>query len=47
MTNMPDRTVMDLMGWSNISMKQRYMHVTDGLRRDVANRLNTNFWGAN
>ncbi|TDC94012.1 site-specific integrase [Saccharopolyspora aridisoli] len=43
----PDRTVMDLMGWSTISMKQRYMHVTDALRRDVAVRLNTYFWGMN
>lgn len=41
----PDRTVMDLMGWSNISMKQRYMHVTDELRRDVADRINGYFWG--
>lgn len=41
----PDRTVMDLMGWSTISMKQRYMHVTDALRRDVADRLNSYFWG--
>lgn len=30
-----DRAVMDFMGWSSASMKLRYMHVTEGLRRDV------------
>lgn len=41
-----DRAVMDLMGWSSASMKVRYMHVTDGLRRDVADQLNGYFWKA-
>ncbi|MCA1194888.1 tyrosine-type recombinase/integrase [Saccharopolyspora sp. 6V] len=41
----PDRTVMDLMGWSTPSMKKRYMHVTDEIRRDVASQLNGFFWG--
>lgn len=26
---LPNRTVMDIMGWSTASMKARYMHVTD------------------
>jgi integrase len=43
----PDRTVMDVMGWSTESMKKRYMHVTDQLRQDVANQLNGYFWKAN
>ncbi|MDQ0378578.1 tyrosine-type recombinase/integrase [Amycolatopsis thermophila] len=43
----PDRTVMDLMGWSTVSMKARYMHVTDEIRRDVADQLNGYFWNPN
>lgn len=43
----PDRTVMDIMGWSNASMKQRYMHVTEEVRRDVAQQLNSYFWKGN
>lgn len=43
----PDRTVMDVMGWSTASMKQRYMHVTDEIRREVADQLNGYFWKAN
>ena len=42
----PDRTVMDFMGWSTITMKQRYMHVTEDIRRDLANQLNAYFWKA-
>ncbi|MBK0866176.1 hypothetical protein INP57_05105 [Saccharopolyspora sp. HNM0986] len=34
----PDRTVMDMMGWSTLSMKKRY--VTDEIRLDAAGRLN-------
>ncbi|MQA11334.1 MAG: tyrosine-type recombinase/integrase [Pseudonocardiaceae bacterium] len=39
-----DRTVMDIMGWSSLSMKQRYMHVTDDIRNEVAEQLNGYFW---
>jgi integrase len=39
-----DRTAMDFMGWSSVTMKQRYMHVTDGLRREVADQLSQYFW---
>lgn len=42
----PDRTAMDFMGWSTVAMKQRYMHVTDGMRRDVAIQLSSYFWSA-
>lgn len=33
-----DRAVMDVMGWSGVAMKQRYMHVTEASRRDIANQ---------
>ena len=36
---------MDVMGWSNSAMVKRYAHVTAGLRRDIADRLNSYFWG--
>lgn len=39
-----DRVVMDIMGWSTAAMKQRYMHVTDGVRHDVADQLSSYFW---
>src|SRR5512133_2791460 len=34
----PERTVMSLMGWSSTAMAARYQHVTDPIRRDVADR---------
>ena len=33
------RVVMDLMGWSTVTMLKRYQHVIDALRRDAANRV--------
>jgi hypothetical protein len=38
---------MDVMGWSNGAMVQRYSHVTARLRQDIADRLNTFFWTPN
>ncbi|KAA1025478.1 tyrosine-type recombinase/integrase [Pseudonocardia sp. EV170527-09] len=35
----PERVVMDVMGWSNTAMAKRYQHVTAVLRQDVALRL--------
>lgn len=35
----PERTVMAIMGWSSTSMAARYQHVTDAIRRQVANRV--------
>lgn len=29
--------------WSSVAMKQRYTHVTEGVRRDVADQLNSYF----
>lgn len=33
-----------MMGRSTLSMKARYLHVTDDIRRDVADQLNAHFW---
>jgi integrase len=41
------RAAMELMGWSTQAMQQRYMHVTDQLRKDVADQLNAHFWKLN
>jgi len=43
----PERAVMDVMGWSNAAMVRRYSHVTGRLRRDIARRLDTYLWTAN
>lgn len=40
----PERAVMDVMGWSHSSMVKRYAHVTARLRRDIADRLNDHLW---
>ena len=39
-----ERTVMSVMGWSSTSMAARYQHVTDPIRRDVANRIGGLLW---
>jgi integrase len=43
----PDRAVMEHMGWSSITMLKRYQHVTDALRREVAEQINGYFWKTN
>lgn len=35
----PERAVMDFMGWSHAAMAKRYQHVTAALRDDIAGRL--------
>lgn len=40
----PDRAVMDFMGWSNAKMKERYMHVVAAVRDDIAVRLGGFLW---
>ena len=40
----PERAVMDMMGWSNSAMVKRYAHVTARLRPDIADRLNSYLW---
>jgi len=42
----PERTVMSVMGWSSTSMAARYQHVTDPIRRDVADRVGGLLWSA-
>jgi hypothetical protein len=39
-----ERVVMAMMGWSSTSMRKRYQHITEQLRRDVADQLNGYFW---
>jgi hypothetical protein len=37
---------MDVMGWSKISMAQRYQHVPDELRRNIASQVGGLLWKA-
>jgi integrase len=39
------RTVMDLMGWSQVSMTKRYQHVVPELRSAAADRMAEALWG--
>jgi site-specific recombinase XerD len=38
------RTVMDIMGWSQLSMTQRYQHVIPELKREAADRIDSLLW---
>jgi integrase len=40
----PERAVMGIMGWSHSAMAVRYQHVSDPVRRDVANRVGGLLW---
>jgi integrase len=40
----PERAVMDVMGWTDAAMVRRYAHVTARLRRDIADRLDRYLW---
>ena len=40
----PERTLMSVMGWSSTAMAARYQHVTDPIRRDVADRIGGLLW---
>ncbi|GAB3914365.1 tyrosine-type recombinase/integrase [Kibdelosporangium lantanae] len=40
----PERAVMDFMGWSNSKMAQRYQHIVAALRNDIAGRLDNFLW---
>ena len=42
----PERTVMSVMGWSSTAMAARYQHVTDPIRRDVADRVGGLLWSS-
>ncbi|MHB8340000.1 MAG: tyrosine-type recombinase/integrase [Mycobacteriales bacterium] len=38
------RTTMELLGWSELAMTQRYQHVVSELRVDAARRLGALLW---
>jgi hypothetical protein len=40
----PERTVMDIMGWSSSSMARRYQHITAEIRKDIARRVGDLIW---
>ena len=40
----PDRAVMDLMGWSSSAMVKRYQHITAPVRMDIAKRVGGLLW---
>jgi integrase len=42
-----ERAAMGVMGWSNSAMARRYMHMTDALRQDIAERVGGFLWGDN
>lgn len=42
----PQRAVMDVMGWSHTSMTVRYQHLSGQVRRDIADQLGGLLWGA-
>lgn len=41
------RVVMDVLGWSNLNMAERYMHVVGTMREEVGQLLNAFLWGGN
>lgn len=43
----PERAVMEFMGWSNSGMTKRYQHVTAVLRGNIAKRLDGFLWNDN
>ncbi|MFJ6212180.1 tyrosine-type recombinase/integrase [Streptomyces sp. NPDC092296] len=40
----PERIVMEIMGWSSTAMARRYQHVTARIRRDVAKQIGGLIW---
>jgi integrase len=41
-----ERAVIDIMGWSTGKMTLVYQHVTDGVRKDVADKVGAFIWGS-
>lgn len=41
---MPDRAAMQIMGWSNPALTQRYQHVTGHVLGTVAEKLGGHLW---
>ncbi|MEU4288814.1 site-specific integrase [Kribbella sp. NPDC026596] len=42
----PERAAMGVMGWSSTAMAARYQHMTDPIRRDIAERLGGLLWAS-
>ena len=42
----PERAVMEIMGWSHSAMAARYQHLTGAIRGDIASRVGGLLWGA-
>lgn len=42
----PERAVIDIMGWSTGKMTMTYQHITDRIRKDVATRVGAFIWGS-
>jgi integrase len=40
----PERAVMGIMGWSTTAMAARYQHMTEAVRRDIADRVGGLIW---
>jgi integrase len=40
----PERAVMDVMGWSSSAMVKRYQHITAPVRMDIAERVGGLLW---
>lgn len=40
----PLRTVMSIMGWSSVDMAARYQHITDTIRKNVADQVDQVIW---
>jgi len=40
----PDRLTMQVMGWSNVALTQRYQHVTGTVLDTVAERVGSHLW---
>jgi integrase len=41
----PERAVMEIMGWSHSTMATRYQHLTGAVRDDIASRVGGLIWG--
>lgn len=41
----PERAVMDIMGWSHSGMTTRYQHLTGTIRNDIAGKVGDLLWG--
>jgi hypothetical protein len=42
--NVPERAVMDVMGWSSSAMVKRYQHISAPVRVDIAKRVGGLLW---